>query len=103
RQQAADVRTAQSTAAALAIVPEWRPHVILTDIELPGEDGYALAERLHALPPERGGATPVVAVTAHGRVEDRVRSASAGFDLHLAKPVDASELIAVVANLTRRR
>ncbi len=67
-----------------------------------GEDGY-LVRRLRTLSPELGGATPAVAVTAYGRVEDRIRSISAGFDHHLPKPVEPAELVAVVANLARRR
>ena len=70
---------------------------------MPDEDGYSLVRRLRRLSPDRGGTTPTVAVTAYGRVEDRIRSVSAGFDLHLPKPVEPAELIAVVANLARRR
>ena len=103
RQQKAEVRTATSAAEALALVEAWTPDLVVADVEMPDEDGYSLVRRLRRLSPEHGGATPAVAVTAYGRVEDRIRSVSAGFDLHLPKPVEPAELIAVVANLARRR
>ena len=103
RQQKAEVRMATSAAEALALVEDWLPHLVVADVEMPDEDGYSLVRRLRRLSPDRGGTTPTVAVTAYGRVEDRIRSVSAGFDLHLPKPVEPAELIAVVANLARRR
>ncbi len=103
RQQDATVRTSASAAEALALVEEWTPSLLVADIEMPGEDGYSLVRRVRTLPLERGGATPAVAVTAYGRVEDRIRSVAAGFDVHLTKPIEPAELIAVVANLARRR
>lgn len=92
---------ASSVAHAVERLAEFRPDVILSDLEMPDEDGYSLIRRIRGLPPERGGLTPVAAVTAYGRVEDRVRTLSAGFDTHLAKPVDPAELVAVVASLAR--
>jgi len=103
RQQKAEVRVARSAAEALAVVEHWLPHLVVADVEMPDEDGYSLVRRLRLLPPERGGTTPAVAVTAYGRVEDRIRSVSSGFDLHLPKPIEPIELIAVAANLARRR
>jgi len=103
RQQKAEVRMATSAAEALALVEDWLPHLVVADVEMPDEDGYSLVRRLRLLSPDRGGTTPTVAVTAYGRVEDRIRSVAAGFDLHLPKPVEPAELIAVVANLARRR
>src|SRR2546429_1419975 len=94
---------ATSGAEAVALVEDWLPHLVVADVEMPDEDGYSLVRRLRLLSPDRGGATPTVAVTAYGRVEDRIRSVAAGFDLHLPKPVEPAELIAVVANLARRR
>ncbi|HKZ06129.1 MAG TPA: ATP-binding protein [Methylomirabilota bacterium] len=102
RQQGAYVTGCTSTAAALLTAPGWRPDVVVSDIEMPEEDGYTLVRKLRALPPEAGGRTPVVALTAFGRPEDRIRSLRAGFNIHMAKPVDPDELIAVVANLAGR-
>ena len=83
----------------------WCPHgpdVLLCDIEMPGEDGYALLARVRALGAGRGGDVPAAAVTAYGRPEDRVSALAAGFELHVPKPVDRAELVTVVATLARR-
>jgi CheY-like chemotaxis protein len=66
------------------------------------EDGYDFIRRVRGLPPERGGRTPAGALTAYGRLEDRMRALSAGFQLHAAKPVEPAELVAVVASLAGR-
>ena len=70
----AEVRTASSVAEAFEILKSWRPTVLLADIEMPGEDGYALMRRLRSLPPDQGGTIPAMAVTAYGRMEDRIAS-----------------------------
>lgn len=98
-QAGARVRTAGSAAAALELLRERCPHVLLSDIAMPGEDGYGLIRQVRALPVDAGGAVPAVALTALARSEDRTRSLLAGFNLHLAKPVDPAELLAVVANV----
>lgn len=85
--------------AALEALEHDRPDVLISDIEMPGEDGYALMRRVRALPPERGGEVPAVALTGLHSAEDRVRILQAGFQSHLSKPVDARGLTAVVANL----
>ena len=95
----AEVRGALGTAEALEILAGWRADVIVSDIEMPHDDGYALIRRVRALPAEHGGATPAVAVTAHGSLDDRVRALAAGFQTHLPKPVEPAELVAVVASL----
>ena len=66
---------------------------------MPGVDGFGFIERLRALPPERGGRVPAVALTAHARVEDRARALCAGFNNHLPKPVEPVEIFAVLASL----
>ena len=71
--------------------------VLVTDIAMPDEDGYALIRAVRALPPEAGGSVPAVAVTAYARDEDRARSLAAGFQAHLAKPVESHELIGALA------
>jgi signal transduction histidine kinase/ActR/RegA family two-component response regulator len=97
----AEVRTAGSMENALIEFGRFAPHVVLSDIGMPGHDGYELIGRLRALP---GGRTiPAVALTALARSEDRTRALRAGFQLHLPKPVDSVELIAVVQNLAALR
>jgi signal transduction histidine kinase/ActR/RegA family two-component response regulator len=95
----AKVLTAASTTEALAIIERERPDVMLADIGMPGEDGYALIAKVRALAPERGGRTPAAALTAYARAEDRMRALRAGFQTHLTKPVKSSELLTVTANL----
>ena len=80
-----------------------RPHVILCDLAMPGGDGFALIRELRSWSADEGGAVPAVAVTAYARVEDRERALTSGFQMHLSKPVDPSELIGVVARLARPR
>jgi CheY-like chemotaxis protein len=73
--------------------------VVLADIGMPGEDGYALVKKIRKLAPEEGGRTPVIALTAYASAADRVRCFQAGFHLHLPKPVDLGELLSAVARL----
>lgn len=98
----ADVRAVGDAATAFALVGSWRPEVIVSDIAMPQQDGYALIRSIRALPPEQGGRTPAVALTALARPKDRVRALAAGFQTHLPKPVDPSELTLAVANLRQR-
>ncbi|MDQ3037665.1 MAG: response regulator, partial [Myxococcota bacterium] len=74
----------------------------ISDIGMPGEDGYALIRQVRARPPERGGNVPAVALTAYARSADRRRALEAGYHQHVPKPVQASDLIVVVANLAGR-
>jgi signal transduction histidine kinase/ActR/RegA family two-component response regulator len=101
-QSGAAARGSGSVASALRTVAQWRPDVLISDIEMPGEDGYTLIRKVRALSPDAGGKTPAVALTAFSRPEDRIRSFRAGFSIHLSKPVDPDELIAVIANLAGR-
>ena len=77
------------------------PIVLISDIGMPGEDGLALISRVRALNDQRG-AIPAIALTAYARTEDRVKAVHAGFELHLSKPVEPVELIAMVRSLARR-
>ena len=79
------------------------PDVLLTDVDLPGEDGYSLLGKVRALPREAGGTTPAVALTAYARAQDRAQALRAGFTTHLPKPVRPSELLAVLASAVARR
>ena len=91
-----------TVAEAMAALEVELPSAILSDIEMPAEDGYDFIRRLRALPPERGGNLPAAALTAYARSEDRRRALAAGFQLHAAKPIEPAELVTIVANLVNR-
>ena len=93
----AEVRTARSMVKALEEFTRFSPQVLITDIGMPEHDGYELLARLRELP--GGRSVPAVALTAMARNEDRIRALRAGFHLHIVKPVDFIELVAVVQNL----
>jgi signal transduction histidine kinase/ActR/RegA family two-component response regulator len=101
-QVGAEVRGCTSGAEALQLLQQWRPAVLVSDIEMPGLDGYTLLRQIRALPPDQGGKTPAVALSAYNRPEDRVRSLRAGFNFHVSKPVEPNELTAIVASLVGR-
>jgi hypothetical protein len=96
------VTMASSVAEALDAIGRQRPDAIVSDIGMPGEDGYAFIRKLRALPREAGGRTPAVALTAYARGDDRRKALLAGFQNHAAKPIEAQELMVVVANLAGR-
>jgi len=95
------VRVASNVADAIRAIEEQVPDVLLSDIGMPGEDGYALIRRVRSLPPGRGGSVPAAALTAYTRAEDRVQVLDAGYTMHVPKPVGPDELISVVTNLAR--
>jgi PAS domain S-box-containing protein len=95
----AKVTAFSSTGQALEALEELHPDVLISDIGMPNEDGYALMRKIRELEPELGGRIPAVALTGYARVEDYKEALAAGFQLHVAKPVRAAELIAVVASL----
>jgi DNA-binding response OmpR family regulator len=101
KQNGAEVTCASSAEEALQALPAVRPHVLLSDIGLPGEDGYALLRRVRALDAQRGGLTPAAAITAHTDPEHRIKAIMAGFWDHVPKPVDPSLVVAVVQNLVQ--
>ncbi|MBC7784549.1 MAG: response regulator [Burkholderiales bacterium] len=98
----AKVYIAGSSSAALEILKSELPSVIVSDIGMPNEDGYAFIRKVRELPPEQGGRTPAAALTAFARSEDRMRALRAGYQSHVAKPVEPGELVAVVASLARQ-
>jgi len=98
----ATVAVAASAREALSIVPGEKPDVVLSDVEMPGQSGYALLQQLRSLPAERGGQTPAVALTAHATAHDRVKLLRAGFQMHVPKPVQPAELATVVASLAKK-
>lgn len=101
RQCGAEVREAGSAAEAFAVVRDWRPHVLISDIAMPDEDGFSLIEKVRALDPGQGGETPAVALTVFARPEDETRILEAGFDGYLAKPVESDAFCAMVARLAK--
>jgi CheY-like chemotaxis protein/two-component sensor histidine kinase len=94
----AEVRAAASSEDTLMLLETWSPDVLLSDIEMPGEDGYTLMRKVRTLAGERGRIA-AVAVTAHARQEDRAKAFDAGFEWHLAKPIDPAELVSVIVSL----
>ena len=100
--QGAEVHIAQSAAEAMEALRAHRPHILVSDVEMPVADGYDLIRQVRKLAPEEGGRTPAAALTAYARPEDRMRALMAGFQIHVPKPVQPAELVAVVASLAGR-
>lgn len=98
----AEVLTLGSAAEALESIKEWKPDLIVSDIGMPGEDGYKLIRKIRALGTNEGGRTPAIALTAYARIEDRVKTLSMGYQLHVPKPVEIEELAFAIASLTGR-
>ncbi len=98
----AEVTAASSTREALEAVAAAKFDVLISDIGMPREDGYELIRRVRELPPGAGGKTPAIALTAYARTEDRLRALRAGFEMHVSKPVELTELVVVISNLVRR-
>jgi CheY-like chemotaxis protein len=96
----ATVTAVSSAGEAIQAIQRHRPDVLVSDIAMPGEDGYGLIEKVRLL--ENAENIPAVAITAYAKEEDRERALSAGFQIYLAKPVEVSELISVVARAARR-
>jgi PAS domain S-box-containing protein len=102
RERGADVHMAESTDEALEQFARLRPDVVVSDIGMPHADGYALIRRIRLLSVDKGGRTPAVALTAYARIEDAQRAFAAGYQSHVAKPVEPAQLALVVANLGGR-
>ncbi len=98
----AEVMAVESAARALETIPQWHPDLLVSDIGMPLEDGYTLLRKLRALPPEQGGGIPAIALTAFARTQDRLNILSAGYQMHVPKPIEQLELLTVVASLTKR-
>lgn len=101
-ERGARVQTAASAREALSILDGERPDVIVSDIEMPAEDGYSFIRKVRERTAERGGLVPAAALTAYSRSHDRMTALSSGFQIHVPKPVEAAELVAVVWSLARR-
>ncbi len=95
----AEVKAAASAQEAIAVLENWRPDVLVSDIGMPDMDGYELIRKVKAMESARGRSLPAVALTAYARDEDREQSIAAGYQMHLAKPVEPSELVNAIAQL----
>ena len=91
-----------SAAEAVEAFDASAPDVLLSDIGMPGEDGYSLLRRIRQRRPADGGKVPAIAISAYAREEDRIRSLAAGFQIHLAKPFEPAEVLAAVGRMVRR-
>lgn len=98
----AEVFACDSAQEALEVLESWHPDVLMSDIAMPGEDGYSLINKVRSLPVERGGHVPAAAFTAYARDEDRKRALAAGYQMHIAKPISSGQLVAMLAHLAGR-
>ena len=95
----ATVETAGSASEGMDVLQAFRPDVLVSDIGMPEEDGYAFIRRVRSLPLSEGGRTPSLALTAYAREEDRTKALSMGYTTHIDKPVNPDGLTAAVRNL----
>jgi PAS domain S-box-containing protein len=98
----ASVSCADTARQALQMIIDSRPHVLVSDLGLPEEDGYELIRKVRELEPKLGGLVPAIALTAYARAEDRRQALEAGFQIHMTKPVEPVELAIVIAGLAGR-
>jgi CheY-like chemotaxis protein len=101
QQAQASVIFADSAGSALATLMQSKPDVLLSDIGMPDMDGYMLLQQVRALPPEQGGEIPAIALTAYAGDFNQQQALDAGFQRHIAKPVEPEELIGAIVNLVR--
>lgn len=98
----AEVRSCESAHEALMKLAEWKPDVILSDIAMPEQDGYSFIRQVRSLPRDKGGDIPAAALTAYARDVDRRQALAAGYQMHIAKPIGASQLVTMIARLAGR-
>jgi CheY-like chemotaxis protein len=98
----AEVSSVTSASEALAAIEAAPPDLLISDIGMPDVDGYELMRRIRELPAERGGKVPAIALTAYARTEDRLHALRAGYQMHVPKPVELAELVAVASSLVQR-
>jgi len=101
-QRGAEVQAVGTPAEALEAMARFAPHVLVSEVEMRGETGFSLIQKVRALPADNGGMVPAAALSAYGRTDDRVQALLAGFQIHVPKPVQPTELVAVVASLAGR-
>jgi CheY-like chemotaxis protein len=98
----AETRSAGCAADALASIPTFRPDALVSDLAMPGEDGYAFIRKVRALPANQGGSVPAIALSAHVYSDDRDRAIASGFDAFLPKPVRPRALVDCLRALIAR-
>src|SRR5689334_18733319 len=96
------VTSTKSVAEAVSVFSTDVPDLLLSDIGMPDEDGYELIRKLRALPPEQGGQIPAIALTGYASRKDRERALAAGYNQHMAKPIEQADMIAAIAALIGR-
>jgi signal transduction histidine kinase len=98
----AEVRTCLSAGQALSEMESWTFDILVSDIGMPGEDGYTLIRKIRARKTEAGGRVAAVALTAYGRREDRAKALEAGFQVHVGKPIEPGKLVTAIANVVEQ-
>ncbi|HEY3582431.1 MAG TPA: response regulator, partial [Pyrinomonadaceae bacterium] len=99
----AKVKCVGTAEEALDLLTSSAPDILISDIGMPVVDGYDLIKKVRGLPPDRGSKVPAIALTAYTRTEDRLQALRAGYDMHVPKPVELAELVAVAATVVRRK
>ncbi|MBL8208214.1 MAG: response regulator, partial [Blastocatellia bacterium] len=94
-----EVQIAANAQEALNVLNQWEPDILISDIQMPGGDGYELIQQIRRQKPTLRGRIAAVALTAYSRAEDRLKALASGFHTHLSKPIDPKELVAVVTRL----
>jgi CheY-like chemotaxis protein/anti-sigma regulatory factor (Ser/Thr protein kinase) len=102
-QSGAEVISVRSASEALQVLESSHPDALVSDLAMPGQDGYELIGQVRSREPQQGGTIPAIALSAYTRIEDRTRALAAGFQMHVPKPVNPEELVDVVANLMGSR
>jgi CheY-like chemotaxis protein len=97
----AEVRVSPEVRAALEMLDQWIPDVLISDIGMPNEDGYTLIKEVRSRSEELGGLTPALALTGYASERDAINAREAGFQMHLSKPVASAKLIAAVGSLAQ--
>ena len=98
----ARVTSTKSAAEALNVFSDDVPDILISDIGMPDQDGYEFIQKLRALPPEKGGQTPAIALTGYASRKDKERAFAAGYQQHIAKPIEQTDMIAAIARLVGR-
>ena len=102
-QHGMETTAVDSAAAALSAIEKIQPDILVSDVGLPGEDGYSLIRKIRLLSPEQGGAVPAVALTGYASLQDRTEALDSGYQEHLSKPVDIEKLIELVKSLVKQK
>jgi len=99
----ADVRTCSSSTDALAMIRTWKPDCIVSDIGMPGEDGYELIKKVRRLSKKNGGRVPAIALTGFASSDDKSKAIAAGYQIHMPKPVELGYLTSEIVRLTQKK